>query len=155
MSHKRATNSSWSAPAPADIVHRRAGGRRRYNARRQLDAMIRRMRVREMWLRERAAIVVPAIEPDNLASMRRARVATCNRGEQARIARALGVSRSTVCRDLRRLFRELGVWPSYADPLDYLCERLAELWRPDKGGAAQQLDISASPVVTLERGVAG
>jgi len=78
MSNKRATNASWSAPAPADLVYRRAGGRRRYNAQRRIAAMIRRVEGGEMVLKEKAAVVVPAIKPDNPISMHRALVAIRN-----------------------------------------------------------------------------
>lgn len=131
MSNKRATNSHWSAPADPVTVYRRAGGRRRYNARRRLAALARRAKLCKLLVSEHAAIVMPEIKPDNVASIDRALKAICNRGMQARIARQLGVSRSTVCRDITWVYRELGIWPTPPDPMDYVRERLAALWSPD------------------------
>jgi hypothetical protein len=135
MANKRATNAGWSAPAPADVVYRRAGGRRRYNAQRRLAALIRRVKLAHLLVKEMSAVVVPEIEPDNLASIDRALKAIRNRGAQARIARELGVSRSTVCRDRMRLFRELGIWPAAQDPMCRLLSQLAELWSRDSASA--------------------
>jgi hypothetical protein len=79
--------AAWSAETSATEAARRAGGRRRYNAHRQALALYRRRK---------------------LARMLRAKD-MLTRGYQARLARKLGVSRSTVCRDVRYLL-QLG-WP--------------------------------------------
>jgi hypothetical protein len=132
MGKKQATNATWSAPAPADTVYHRAGGRRRYNAQRGLAAMVRRIKVAQLVLQEKAAVVVPKVKPDYAASMHRALVAIGNRGMQARIARELGVSASTVCRDLKRLKRELGIWPATPDAMSQVREMRAEAFRRDE-----------------------
>lgn len=80
----RATN--WSATTTADEAHRRAGGRRAYNARRRTLAIQRRARV-ALLLRQFAEAGV-------------------FRGAQARVARELGVSAATVSRDAAALLRE-------------------------------------------------
>ena len=77
----RATN--WSAWTNPDEAARRAAGRRQYNAHRRLLAALRR--------RELVRMIV---ESDALPF-----------GSGAEYARRLGVSRSTVCRDLARLLR--------------------------------------------------
>jgi len=79
MSQKRAT--AWSLPASTAIVARRAGGRQRINAVRRRAALER----------QRALLLLAQTAGWPLAG----------RGGQARYARALGVSRSTVCRDVR------------------------------------------------------
>ena len=76
---------NWSAPTDFESVCRRAAGRRRYNAKRRAEA------------RERYKIVVEAIMPTNGRK----------RGSQAQLARALGVSRSTICRDVAKWRRLL------------------------------------------------
>jgi DNA invertase Pin-like site-specific DNA recombinase len=77
----RATTwSTWTHPAEVAL---RAGGRRQYNAHRRLLAALRR--------RELVRMIV---ESDALPF-----------GSGAEYARRLGVSRSTVCRDLARLLR--------------------------------------------------
>jgi hypothetical protein len=66
--------ANWTAPTSNAEAHRRAAGRRRYNAMRH-------------WLQV----------------ARRNRLLGCTRtgyGVQAALARVLGVSRSTICRDL-------------------------------------------------------
>jgi predicted DNA-binding transcriptional regulator YafY len=76
---------NWSAPTDFALVCKRAAGRRRYNAKRRAEA------------RERYKIVVEAIMPTNGRK----------RGSQAQLARALGVSRSTICRDVAKWRRLL------------------------------------------------
>lgn len=72
-------STSWSQRTDPDIVARRAGGRRRYNAVRQL-----------------------------LATFRRAKVARLLRFDltRAEIARRLNVHPSTISRDVSRLLRD-------------------------------------------------
>lgn len=70
------SNKSW-APTDPDTAARRAGGRRRYNAARRDDALLRRHLVAEM-LGEYGF----------------------ERGAQSRMAEVLGVHRSTISRDL-------------------------------------------------------
>ncbi len=82
----------WSRPAPADVVARRAAGRRAYNAHRQFEARDRRHRV--LALMERYS--------------RGAARGVLTRGLKARIARELDVSRATIGRDWRAVWGELG-----------------------------------------------
>jgi len=72
----------WSAPTTREIMARRAGGRRHYNSCRRFCAAMRRKRI---------VTLLPAYG-----------------WRQARVARALGVSESTVSRDLDAMgWREL------------------------------------------------
>jgi hypothetical protein len=78
----------WTTPTTSDEAARRAGGRRRYN------------RWRRFMVLRRQAVVM--------------RLLSCKggffrRGIQAELARALRVSRATICRDIKYLLR-LG-WP--------------------------------------------
>ncbi len=74
---------AWSFPTTPDEVARRAAGRRHYNCWRQHVAFYRRMEI------SRRLTVQGAFR----------------RGYQARLARELGVSRATICRDVRELLR--------------------------------------------------
>lgn len=82
--------SAWSTPADPDVVARRAAGRSAYNAHRQLTAHLR-------------VIEVGRLLGAYSAGTERG---IFTRGLQARIARTLGVSRATVCRDVRRFWDE-------------------------------------------------
>ena len=73
----------WAAPTSRDEAYRRASGRRRYNAWRQFRAAYRRHQIIDVALQLRLGFFA--------------------RGAQAAIARALGVSRSTIHRDVWRL----------------------------------------------------
>jgi DNA invertase Pin-like site-specific DNA recombinase len=75
----------WSAPTSTSEVHRRAGGRRKYNSVRRFKADLRRVEVEKLFAEYAFA-----------------------RGAQARIARELGVNRSTISRDIRRLWAPEG-----------------------------------------------
>ncbi len=75
--------STWGDYAPDDVVARRAGGRRRYNAQRRFEATLRRCQVARLSLRWAMA------HPDPF-----------QRGKGAWIARQLGVSEATISRDL-------------------------------------------------------
>lgn len=88
---------AWSFPTTPDEVARRAGGRRHYNAWRQFRALHRRSEV------ARRLTVQGAFR----------------RGFQARLARELGVSRATICRDVRELRR-----------FGYSCPRCGAYMRP-------------------------
>lgn len=66
-------------PLTLEQVHRRAGGRRRYNFQREMAARARRERVCALLAKYGSKI----------------------RGVQARIARELGVSEATISRDVR------------------------------------------------------
>lgn len=72
--------TTWSLSTSADVVARRCGGRRRINAARRRLALER----------QRALLLLAQAEGWPLTG----------RGGQARYARALGVSRATVCRDV-------------------------------------------------------
>ena len=78
---------SWSAFRSSSEVHRRAGDRRKFNAMRKFKADMRRVKVENLFAEYGFA-----------------------RGARARIARELKVHRSTVSRDIRRL------WPPRARP---------------------------------------
>lgn len=80
---KKSATMAWAAPVSDAEAARRAGGRRCRNALRQLRAAVRRQWVAELWLAYGG-----------------------EHGCQAAIARELGVSRSTVCRDVAALFEE-------------------------------------------------
>jgi hypothetical protein len=68
---------NWRAPKSWDEVCRRAAGRRRYNAERQVGVMVRRWRVLEL------------VKQTGLVS-----------GAQRRMAKELGVSEATISRDI-------------------------------------------------------
>jgi hypothetical protein len=76
----------WTDTAPDDVVASRAGGRRRYNAWRRRLALQRRVEVARL------------LGEGNLLR---------EWGKQTRIARQLGVSRSTICRDVKAINRAL------------------------------------------------
>ena len=81
--HPMTTVINWSARVSDSLAQRRAGGRRRYNAVRRVNAECRKNEV--------------------------ARLLRClglGRGSRAEIARRLGVSRATVTRDVQALFAE-------------------------------------------------
>src|SRR4051794_1832548 len=73
--------TSWSAHTHGEIVRRRAGGRNRYNARRRLAAMVRRIEVQRIIQR----------------------LGGLDRGNRAAIARELEISEATVSRDVHAL----------------------------------------------------
>lgn len=81
---KRTT--SWSHPTDWDTVCRRASGRRSYNAIRQIQALVRRRRLVDLLVSQRAMLTA--------------------HGVQAKLARTLGVHRSTICRDIAALLAE-------------------------------------------------
>ena len=74
-------SGTWSMPVSPEEAARRAGGRRKYNRVRQAKAFWRRVEISRLMARR------GAFEP----------------GYQAELARKLGVSRSTVCRDMKAL----------------------------------------------------
>ena len=74
--HMRATN--WNQRTDSVTAAKRAGGRRKYNALRQFKAEFRRMKLSAL-------------------------LGNTDRGCQSQFAKELGVSRSTICRDLARL----------------------------------------------------
>jgi hypothetical protein len=82
-------NVEWSRPTSWDVVCRRNAGRRHYNAIRTVRRALRRRQVARLLLK----YPFPA------------------RGLQARIARELGVHRSTICRDVWAILRMPGNGP--------------------------------------------
>lgn len=106
----------WSAPTTPDVAHRRAGGRRRYNSVRQLEAHLRRQEVAH-GLREYGWV----------------------HGVQARLARELGVSESTISRDVAWLMYDLSPCPMCDSPVSRArwkdLERRGRSARPDVYGA--------------------
>jgi hypothetical protein len=77
--------AAWSAPTTADEVARRAGGRKHYNSWRRWLAFCRR---------------------HTEVARRLFAQGAWTRGVQARLARELGVSRATICRDVQYLLRQ-------------------------------------------------
>lgn len=78
-------SAKWSEKTDFDLVCKRASGRRRYNAKRQAEAKKRYKQVQSViW------------SPDGR-----------KRGTQAELARAFGVHRSTICRDVAKWKRFL------------------------------------------------
>src|SRR5262245_43233163 len=75
------SNKSWSAPTTFDEVCRRAAGRSHYHSMRRIQRHFRRMAVVELI----------------------AKYGLFDWGVQARVAPELGVSRSTICRDVAAL----------------------------------------------------
>lgn len=84
----------WSARTTPENAHRRAGGRRKYNSIRQLEAHLRRLEVAQ-GLREHGWV----------------------HGVQARLARELGVSESTISRDVAWLMFDLSPCPTCDSPV--------------------------------------
>lgn len=84
--HQRLQRAAWKRPTSIAEVYRRAGGRRRYNLRRQQQKEIRR------------CLVVEYLRHWGL-----------KRGVQAKIARFLHVDPSVISRDIAALLREEGV----------------------------------------------
>jgi DNA invertase Pin-like site-specific DNA recombinase len=98
--------SSWSAPTSTSEAHRRAGGRRKYNSVRRFRADMRRVEVQKLFAEYGFA-----------------------HGARSRIARELNVHRSTVSRDVRKLWAPEGeTCPT--------CER----WMADKQWAKLEED---------------
>src|SRR5262249_36130351 len=77
--------TAWSQRIDTGAAYRRASGRRHYNSVRRFQATIRRREV---------------------ARLLRVQGGLTTRGTQASLARQLGVSRSTVCRDIAWLLRQ-------------------------------------------------
>src|SRR5438067_8234189 len=79
----------WRALVADSVAYRRAGGRRRRNAEQQLAKAIRRNRLLGMMY-----------DPQRPFGF-------VERGWQTRTARALGVDRATICRDLDAMLSEM------------------------------------------------
>jgi hypothetical protein len=79
--------SEWSEWTSDKEAYRRAGGRRAHNAWRQSMALYRQMRLMEIIARNRVDL-------------------WSRNGAQKRLARALGVSKSTISRDIKAIFSE-------------------------------------------------
>jgi hypothetical protein len=86
--HNACNNRQWGPPASHDEAARRASGRTRYNRRRQVKAMLRRAKL--------LRICHELSCEGNWSPFRR--------GEQTRLAAMLGVSRSTICRDMQAIW---------------------------------------------------
>jgi hypothetical protein len=99
--------NDWSRRTTNEEAARRAGGRRAYNCRRQLDAFERRFKVETAWWQ--------MVDTEGLMT----------RGIQARLAERFGVSPTTICRDLA-FIREGWAW--LACPTCGLDKQLRE-WR--------------------------
>lgn len=79
--------SAWRRPVSTDEANRRAAGRRRWNAVRRARAAQRRLLL--------------------LQEARRQGIALVDHGAAAKLARLLGVSRSTAARDRDQLLAEM------------------------------------------------
>ncbi len=113
----RATSKWYLFPSSSEAA-RRAGGRRRYNAQRQAQALARRIAILELL----GAHVI--LNP---------------RGAQARIARHFDVNRSTICRDIaaiRAEWRHQHLCPYCGTYSDLSFATLAKLARKTKGFAS-------------------
>lgn len=81
--HSASNNRQWSPASSRDEAARRAAGRRRYNARRKVKAIVRRHQIVEMW-----------------ADLGKDGWSPFDRGGQAMLADFFHVNRSTICRDM-------------------------------------------------------
>jgi hypothetical protein len=79
-----------STPLTPEQIHRRAGGRRRYNAARRFARTLRRYRGMELYWSLQGQQLDAGVLPKMW-------------GLASRIAVLLGVSRATVCRDLQAM----------------------------------------------------
>jgi hypothetical protein len=86
-------NGDWSRLTDWETVCRRNAGRRHYNATRTVRRALRRREVARLLLKY-GGLYGPA-----------------SHGLQARIARQLGVNRSTICRDVWAILRGPGNGP--------------------------------------------
>jgi hypothetical protein len=109
-------NRSWHPAADPDEAARRASGRRRYNARRQVRAAIRRGRIISIW-EERS----------------RAGWSIFSRGSQTQLAEMLGVDRSTICRDVKAILSRQAVATCPICDSALRIDRLEELERQGRG----------------------
>src|ERR1700722_10042579 len=96
------SNNWWSAPTNFETVCRRAAGRRRYNAWRQFMRAYRRTQV--------AKLLLEFIKAGRGTGPRGIL------GELNEIARQLGVSRSTISRDVQALQRQFHPCPHCGKP---------------------------------------
>ena len=86
-------NRDWSRLTDWETVCRRNAGRRRYNTTRTVRRALRRRQVARLLLKYGK------------------QYGPLGRGLQARIARELGVNRSTICRDVWAILRGPGTGP--------------------------------------------
>jgi hypothetical protein len=86
-------SNEWGQPTDWETVCRRNAGRRRYNATRTVRRALRRRQVLRLLLKY-GGLYGPK-----------------SRGIQTRIARQLGVNRSTICRDIWAILRAPGTGP--------------------------------------------
>jgi hypothetical protein len=99
----RNKNRQWSPATSQDQAARRAAGRRRYNARRRVKAIIRRGQIIEMW---------EDLGKDGWSPF--------DRGHQSEMAKFFHVHRSTICRDMAIIKRmwSVGTCPTCDTVLD-------------------------------------
>jgi hypothetical protein len=107
--------NTWSRATSDDEAHRRAAGRNRYNFHRRVGAHLRRQQVIELWgeLNQRGGLGL------------------YEHGAKAEIARQLGVNRSTITRDLQRIFAE---WQTHPCPTCGSLVELSQLTRLEERG---------------------
>lgn len=111
--------TNWQKYLPTELVYRRAGGRRRYNAERQRQAAFRRVVVQLRFLQVAEDVLRTKKNP---------------RGWQTRLADELGVSRMQIARDFKRLCQADQTLQDIASTFDLLVgfsklqKRLGSLW---------------------------
>ena len=103
-------HAAWARPVSDSVAYRRAGGRRAYNARRTFMVRLRWARLLDL-----------ARDLDT---------GFWEHGAAARLARALGVSRWTVARDIRQIRAAFNHQhcPVCGTPTSYLPRSNADLW---------------------------
>lgn len=106
--------NNWAAPTTLDEASRRAGGRRAYNSWRAAIRDLRRLQV------------VRLLHRYVLGQW----------GTVRAIARELGVSPATACRDIKALLRQFG-----------RCPHCRQLLSPESSGASDECSIDAGEVL--------
>ncbi len=128
------TVERWKWPLRTDpaTAHLRAGGRRRYNAWRQLKAAYRRAEILRLAV-EKYGVFPGFGVPAKVARM--GVTLPTDRGIISKIARELGVHRSTVCRDCKQILRGLvrGELPSLINLLPLINAELGRLKERNTG----------------------
>ena len=107
--------TNWSTSVSTGEAARRAGGRRRYNRRRQNAAILRQIDIVGWWLDH-------AKEGPTLF----------DRGVQSLLAEKFGVSSSTVSRDYSAIFKRWGVTPCPTCSSPLALHRVEKLQRQGK-----------------------
>ncbi|MGA2307496.1 MAG: hypothetical protein ABSH29_25410 [Acidimicrobiales bacterium] len=115
-------NRQWSPATSHDQASRRAAGRRRYNARRKVKAILRRRQIIEMWR---------DLGKDGWSPF--------DRGGQAMLADFFHVNRSTICRDMAMIKR---MWQVVACPT---CDSVLSIDRIDDLEERGRIKVTQRP----------